>query len=65
MRLLQSVRNSSHAPAGMRPCFASQVFRKSTVSSQSGFFATSALASTTQAGPMNWRVSIVSTLLFG
>src|SRR6218665_330227 len=64
-RFAQPVRNSSQAPAGMRPCRSSQALRKSTVSSQSSLPATSALASTTTAGPMKLRVSMVSTVLSG
>lgn len=63
MRRLQSVRNTTQAPAGMRPCFASQASRNGTSSSQSALAATSTLAFTTQAGPTKTLGSMVSTVL--
>jgi hypothetical protein len=63
MRLDQSVRKATQAPAGMRPFLASQASRYSTLSSQSAFLATSALASTTTTGARKLRLSIRSTVL--
>ena len=65
MRLLQSVRNSTQAPAGIRPCLASHASRCDTSRLKSALAATSALQSTTQAGPMKALGSMVSTVLLG
>src|SRR5690606_28865055 len=64
-RLDQSVRNSTQAPSGIRPCLASQFNRNSEVKMKSSFWATSAEASTTTAGRRKLSTGIVSTVLSG
>src|SRR6185437_5155279 len=65
VRVDHPVRRRNHAPAGMRPCCFSHCWTRSTVSRKSAFFCTSALTSTTHAGPTNFFGLIRSTLFSG
>jgi hypothetical protein len=64
-RFDQSVRSSTHAPSGMRPCRDSQASSASLVSRKSGLAEASREQSITTAGATNFSGGIVSVVLLG